>query len=120
MTTEAAAPDATETTSAATETTAAGASTTPADATTPGTEGALPDGGLSGAADALNGAPLDPSMAAAVDNAETARTLAETLQDWLVVGGPVVWILLGMSVVALTILLIKLRRTARLPSGAGT
>ncbi|WVM94262.1 MotA/TolQ/ExbB proton channel family protein [Halopseudomonas pachastrellae] len=47
-------------------------------------------------------------MAAAVDNAETARTLAETLQDWLVVGGPVVWILLGMSVVALTILLIKL------------
>ncbi|MEB3734989.1 hypothetical protein ULF88_14745 [Halopseudomonas pachastrellae] len=108
MTTEAAAPDATETTSATPETTAAGASTTPADATTPGTEGALPDGGLSGAADALSGAPLDPSMAAAVDNAETARTLAETLQDWLVVGGPVVWILLGMSVVALTILLIKL------------
>lgn len=114
MTTEAAAPDATETTSATAQTTTADVSQTPTDAApkvTPGTEGGLPEGAatdLANAVDPLTGAPLDPSMAAAVDNAETARTLAETLQDWLVVGGPVVWILLGMSVVALSILLIKL------------
>ena len=114
MTTEAAAPDATETTSATAQTTTADVSQTPTDAApqvTPGTEGGLPEGAatdLANAVDPLTGAPLDPSMAAAVDNAETARTLAETLQDWLVVGGPVVWILLGMSVAALSILLIKL------------
>jgi len=122
VTTEAAAPDATETTSTTPETTATDASGTPVDAATqgtPGAEGSLPGGDLTGATDALTGAPLDPSMAAAVDNAETARSLAETLQDWLVVGGPVVWILLGMSVVALTILLIKLWQFY-LPAPEGT
>ena len=42
------------------------------------------------------------------DNAVAATTVAETVKGWLVVGGPVVWILLAMSIVALTILLIKL------------
>ncbi|UJJ32589.1 MotA/TolQ/ExbB proton channel family protein [Halopseudomonas maritima] len=114
MTTEAAAPDATETTSATAQTSTADVSQTPTDAApqvTPGAEGGLPEGAatdLANAVDPLTGAPLDPSIAGAVDNAETARSMAETLQDWLIVGGPVVWILLGMSVVALTILLIKL------------
>tara|TARA_Y100001970_G_scaffold214758_1_gene262630 strand:+ start:4590 stop:5426 length:837 start_codon:yes stop_codon:yes gene_type:complete len=57
---------------------------------------------------ALTSAPLDASLNAAVDNVETATTLLDTLRDWLIVGGPVVWILLGMSVAALSILLIKL------------
>lgn len=56
----------------------------------------------------LTSAPLDASLNAAVDNVETATSLLDTLREWLLVGGPVVWILLGMSVVALSILLIKL------------
>lgn len=81
-------------------------------ATTLGT--AVPDAAIDAAATtvaadpSLTAAPLDASLNAAVDNVETATTLLDTLREWLVVGGPVVWILLGMSIVALSILLIKL------------
>jgi biopolymer transport protein ExbB len=52
-------------------------------------------------------AALDPAAAAdAVANAPV--DLTTQLQDFLVVGGPVVWILLGFSVVALSIVLIKI------------
>lgn len=75
---------------------------------------AVPDAAIDSAAatvaadPTLPAASLDASLNAAVDNVETATTLLDTLREWLIVGGPVVWILLGMSVVALSILLIKL------------
>jgi len=52
--------------------------------------------------------PAEPMVNGLHDTTVAATPLIETLQGWLVVGGPVVWILLAMSIVALTILLIKL------------
>lgn len=52
--------------------------------------------------------PAEPMVNGLHDSAVAATPLLETLKGWLVVGGPVVWILLAMSVVALSILLIKL------------
>ncbi|MEH6564087.1 MAG: MotA/TolQ/ExbB proton channel family protein [Halopseudomonas sp.] len=72
---------------------------------------------ISTAPDALAGAassvdptqlPAEQMVNAAHDSAVASMSMAETLQGWLVVGGPVVWILLAMSVAALSILLIKL------------
>ncbi|MEH6493915.1 MotA/TolQ/ExbB proton channel family protein [Halopseudomonas sp.] len=73
---------------------------------------------VSAAADTLTGfatASTDPTQLPAEamvnslhDNAVASVSMIETLKGWLVVGGPVVWILLAMSVVALSILLIKL------------
>jgi len=67
------------------------------------------DGGIG--ADPLAGTPLD----GAIPPGPTRETLNQAL-DLLAVGGPVVMILLGMSVIALTILLVKLWqfRSARL------
>jgi len=73
---------------------------------------------VSAAADTVTGsatASADPTQLPAEamvnslhDNAVASVSMIETLKGWLVVGGPVVWILLAMSVVALSILLIKL------------
>ncbi|SDS35100.1 biopolymer transport protein ExbB [Halopseudomonas sabulinigri] len=52
--------------------------------------------------------PAEPMVNALHDSAVAPTSMLDTVTGWLVVGGPVVWILLAMSVVALSILLIKL------------
>ncbi|UTW10077.1 MotA/TolQ/ExbB proton channel family protein [Marinobacterium rhizophilum] len=55
------------------------------------------------AADAVTGLPVPDSL-----NGVEPLTLLDQLQQFLSVGGPVVWILLGFSVIALSILLLKI------------
>ncbi|WP_372737052.1 MotA/TolQ/ExbB proton channel family protein [Neptunomonas sp.] len=46
--------------------------------------------------------------------AQEAPSVVERVQDFLIVGGPVVWILLGFSIIALSIVLVKLWQFALL------
>nr|WP_090724179.1 MotA/TolQ/ExbB proton channel family protein [Neptunomonas qingdaonensis] len=46
--------------------------------------------------------------------AQQAPSVVERMQDFLLVGGPVVWILLGFSIIALSIVLVKLWQFALL------